>query len=63
MKLDYKTYAMTALIIMRRINYCSGRMTYLHVCGRGEVLLFLVTPNLHHGFRVGLILVLGDQID
>ena len=54
---------MTALIIVKRINYFSGPNTYLHVCGRGEVLLFLVTPKLYRVFHVGLILVLGDQIE
>ena len=49
----------------KRISYFSVRKTYLHVCrrGLGEVLQFLVTPKLYHVFRVGLILVLGDQID
>ena len=54
---------MTALIIVKSINYFGGPNTYLHVCGRREVLLVLVTPKLYHVFRVGLILVLGDQID
>ena len=54
---------MTAVIIIKRINNFSGPKTYLHVCGRGVVLLFLVTSKLYHVFRVGLILVIGDQID
>ena len=47
-QVNYKTYIMTALIIVKRINYFSGPKTYLHVCGKGEVLLFLVTPKFYH---------------
>ena len=35
--MDYKTYFMTALIVVKLINYFSGPNTYLHVCGAETV--------------------------